>query len=1357
MEASELFVTGGGGPADEDAISINSTLASEQDSDEEWLVEGIRYQIHADGKDKYLVEWTGYRIEQATWEPEENVTRELLQEWRDTQKRQARGEEEPFDIAAWQESVDKDQAAKYERHRKRNVQRKRQGQQLKLWEGETTADYYLSDEDVGQDDFNAVLPPPKPVEWQADSALSDENEPKTSLKQVTVERPHSPRKRTPVAESVGSPTQKSTPVHIPQQPSQSFSAPSTANGQQGTAKQRAMNKPIKKTSVDRTPATTAPSRGIHKAKKTAVSSRTMARSQHSGSGINVFAAGKQIRQRRQLVHNVADPTKDPSMFASHRLRRKVELQSREKGDQAPAILPTKLFSISRGPPPGSNPSTSSAAPRSASKRSVDGFVTRSASESSATASEKTDSTLPPNLEQQQPTRPTVKKRKSVQFADFPLVDEPESMELDSPPASRPRRLLSPPVGPQPIQPAQPHPQPQQPQPILRKLSIAEYQSRSLGQSIEKHVILGPSQTKDVEMTFENVRNDSEVWHSDFVGQEALHFTRSFTARTFALQKGTVVERNLSNGSVRPKMADDQVAIDRAAERLRLGSFGVACFHDEFLVIIYPARCEDWKNVMTEIEATSPATVALKYVIFKPHPIATRPLPVRKVASPKSTDPRATVLQDLLRLDYHRLVPPGVRDTRHNFYLAFPPSRKTLLDALSEWLHVENPKCRVFSTKTAGDWSAFTDPKIVEQGVVIVHEAAADTLRRFPGLLKLLLHNKSAAYVFWCIGESLQKYPMYPSIRSMHHGTDPGILELTRFFPHGNAILVTPSFLVSEPRRALQLFEWYRRTYQKPNNNQKIVAAAGICEYLRELAFDRSNQRNDLLAEGDRTRRRPNPAREETACKAGLGREDCAARFETWAIVDDLRPSLSTNIMPDEQLEPIIFADGCIDANDEQSLVNWFGYWSQTRFDQFRKFHVLGTDDSSDNSHFIKVDDIPMYPPGAGRDPGAEAEVVTHTSDPAEKALDSPHQPQSNGSKRLMSLAAQSFISELMTMSKTFEGPRICPFGKVFGFPVSYFEDIADTADSFGDFHREFATFERWLNFSWPFFSIYQPNYGAPEEVGRGPTVFNTYFAFFYTSYGDSQSQQYGRHPWLAIWRVHAPHLKWKGTELLIWDIAAKERYPTGSQLYESHLVPAQQHLVQLVREKSKKKHRGLPLLQVWFGGFEPEPTKYTLPIDVTLTNLEAMVMDTKKHLPALENLLPVRGFQRVYPGAPPAAKESHTTNKMEVDPIGRHQNHGSDSKIIFHPPQAYKPTRPSKCENLFYKWAMSLNRKDPHRKAYPYSFPPTVEWYSEQQIAENRHFEHINVSSWQRVFELVRIPTDDMRKDRPEAREEGKQ
>ncbi|KAF9878538.1 chromo domain-containing protein [Colletotrichum karsti] len=1355
MGTPGLFVSEGSSPPpprhdpgqkEDDELSINSSLASQHDSDEEWSVETIHYETFDDGRNFYLVEWTGYPLEEATWEPEENVSGELLEEWRAKQQKIARGEEEIFNVAAWQEFVEKRAEERRKRHRERNFERKRRGLELSLWEGESKEEYYSSDEEVAQDDFNDILPPPKPTGRQIDAIPSIEDQPKQPLGQSTAGKTAQPRKRASSGEKSKSPTKSKSPALAVPPRLQPKSAASTSTGYQGTARRPTVVKPANKPNTTRTTLASKFSRPTRTAKKTQTGARTMVKS----TG-NVFTSGKPIRTRARLNDNAADTSQTPRTFSNHRLKRKAELQGRDKADQAPATLPTTLFSISSGPPATASsthcpPATGSPAagspataspvadspgkglplagstsatpgPRSVLKHSIDTLTTRSASNSSVAAPEGTGSTL---------QRPLPKKRKSVQFVfDDPFVEEPEAMDVDDQSQDRWQR----PRAPTPPPSSRENDDIRKPQPILRKLSIQQYQHKAVGRNVDMSIVMGGS--KAVEVTFESVKNESEQWHSHFINQTVLHFARNCHGPTFAKQRDAVVERVLCHGSLKAKSSTDEYAMECAAGRLLLGSFGAAYFHDEFSIIIYAGACEAWKSVFTEVDASSPSLATLKYVIYKPSPVATKPLPERKATASKLADGRGPIFQDLLRIDYHSLMPPGLKDTRHNFYLAFPPSRKQLLDAISEWLHLQNPHCKVFSTKTAGDWRAFTNPKIVETGVIIVHETSTESLRQFPELLRLLSSKNSSAWLFWCIGESLQKHPLFPSIRSFHDTATPGSFELTRLFPHGNAVLLTPSFLIAEPLRAFQLLNWYKRMQRKPAS-PKIVAAAGLSQFLRDLAIDKADQRKRLLARG---------GNEDEARKEKLSQVDCMTRFDTSATVDSMQMSFMDCLLPDEQLAPIIYADACIDANDEQSLVNWFGCWTQTRLDQFRKFSVLGTEGSTEIRQTIKYEDLPRYTPGTERDHAAEIDFGSkpETADGGPKTAD---MVLPGGTKKLVGTSAIQIRDFLFPLARTIANTNPVIFPSLFANPVSYYRDIEATADAMGDFRREMATYQQWLRFTWPFFARYNPPH-IPDNIPRGnaPHIYNCYFAFFYTPQGyvASENKWQGRRPWAAVYRPEHPHERpWESTELIIWDCATSDRFAGEREILLSQLNEAQQQLIEFVEDHGQEKNAKLPLNRVWLGGFLP--TAETLPFDATMEALEAMVKKPLENVPVSDTELLAKGFRPVILPTHVTPSTSSPDN-MSIDLADDlfADEDDLDSKIIFHPPRSPRPIHKSRCENLLFKW-VKQTRKGSSHSVLTYSFTPTTEWYKRQQVAENRNFEHIYVGPWPRVWEMLRVP-----------------
>ncbi|KAG7139387.1 hypothetical protein HYQ45_003598 [Verticillium longisporum] len=133
-----------------DNESINSTIVSHPDSDTQWNFERVLSEApNEDGDPWYLIQWTGYDKDEWTWEPETNITTVGLQEWAEMKAKIDRGEAEPFDIEAWVVEAaamkEAKQAAQLERHRKRNLKRKRQGMPMNLYDDEQEQDYDTSD------------------------------------------------------------------------------------------------------------------------------------------------------------------------------------------------------------------------------------------------------------------------------------------------------------------------------------------------------------------------------------------------------------------------------------------------------------------------------------------------------------------------------------------------------------------------------------------------------------------------------------------------------------------------------------------------------------------------------------------------------------------------------------------------------------------------------------------------------------------------------------------------------------------------------------------------------------------------------------------------------------------------------------------------------------------------------------------------------------------------------------------------------------------------------------------------------------------------------------------------------------
>ncbi|KAG0632754.1 hypothetical protein HOY80DRAFT_866728, partial [Tuber brumale] len=115
--------------SDSDTISLTSTVASEEDPDDTYIVENILGEkwIESEGKMRYLVKWEGYPMSRASWEPLEMFDdQDTIQEWKATQEAiRARGELPPFDWQKWDRERLAEAEAQEDRKRRRAKKRQK--------------------------------------------------------------------------------------------------------------------------------------------------------------------------------------------------------------------------------------------------------------------------------------------------------------------------------------------------------------------------------------------------------------------------------------------------------------------------------------------------------------------------------------------------------------------------------------------------------------------------------------------------------------------------------------------------------------------------------------------------------------------------------------------------------------------------------------------------------------------------------------------------------------------------------------------------------------------------------------------------------------------------------------------------------------------------------------------------------------------------------------------------------------------------------------------------------------------------------------------------------------------------------
>lgn len=941
------------------------------------------------------------------------------------------------------------------------------------------------------------------------------------------------------------------------------------------------------------------------------------------------------------------------------------------------------------------------------------------------------------------------------------------------------------------------------------------------QSSDKKLVLGQS---SVDVTFNGLPQEpsgQRPWLSEFLAKKTLEFRHTCFSETAAAKMSTLVQERLASGTIMSK--ENESSLGRMAENLTAGLLALYYGQAEYNVLIYPTKCDEWKAVLPGIQPASPSEETLGYFIFASSKILGLLLPPpapspasqvylgdskAKAEHKDGASARVMLIKRLFHLDYKKLLPGTLLQRpppEHAFFLAIPGSRKEIGQALYHWLRSKNPECQVFTSQDAGGWDTFRSRVETIPGVIIIHEMLAWSLRRFPNLSRYLITRNDE---YWCISEPVFSPPFYPSISIPDYPVPSEGIQLARLFPYRTVILITPSFLVSEPRRSLELFRWFSQWAGK--FYYRLVTTYNIHEYLSELADERYLARQELLNS-------PSDMQFDVEANLnGLSRDDCSCRYAVADAATDLHVGRMMQAGPfahDEDNSPVIYADPSIDPNDEQSLVNWFGWWATLRADQFRKFHVIGS------SQAIKMPGckrgerrvrIPKYSKLTINEPDAVLEVIQEMNDQVEAS--GADTARDDGSMRTaragqgehgFNQGRWAFRSNLIKVEDTgcfaayLDSLTVLSGSKIqwglYKFPVSWLD--LEMAGHFGDHSSRWRRISEWLKFTFPFGGCQGD--GGPSKPLPG---YNTYCGFFYTIDKEwdppdiePPTHPLERHPWIAIYRPVNPHRKPYGRcELIIWDPAARTRYPNGQIPAEKDLISMQRQLIQYVRDHGEEKNHGTWLDQVWFGGWDwPAECDSPYPIDVTLLFLRCILGDIRNFLPAPEQVMESKGWRRVALGQPfnlsptksqtIAAHLSPTKANIPDSPslfVDQHpldedipmdldsssisgdedaETKGDDDQIrvIFHPPRGHRHPKNnskfqtggvfrSRCVNRLYEEARLARTRaregggggsSTHMR---YAYVPTMDWYRDQK-AEGRAFAHVNVDSWEGVFGALKI------------------
>ncbi|KAM3512450.1 hypothetical protein MY11210_003940 [Beauveria gryllotalpidicola] len=475
------------------------------------------------------------------------------------------------------------------------------------------------------------------------------------------------------------------------------------------------------------------------------------------------------------------------------------------------------------------------------------------------------------------------------------------------------------------------------------------------------------------------------------------------------------------------------------------------------------------------------------------------------------------------------------------------------------------------------------------------------------------------------------------------------------FPPGVAVMAPPSFFISQPIQAYNLLKWTWHNFSAEASvyrRGKLVVSHNMDDWLMLLALEK---------------------------KEAESIEISMVRSKTFMLMRKL-----VEEDPGDITSPVEYAPVYIDGNDEQSLVNWFGWWSASQIDKFRKFSVICSDNDNEArlSRYINRSALRELFCQAGGD------IATSHAKRASFKLVHDDTPQ------CLSTYIRSVSGDAHAAS--WNPLVICPWAV----------NQHDGSPQYGDASQ-------WVD------------YFAQKFIRRLMSGIhgkkNTQVGFFYMA-DKPLDRTAPVYPWLAFVRPMELHRKpWTHSELLFWDFRLRDAARRSRTISMSNLSPAQRDLITEVTEQYAKLN--LPLGKIWASGFKASNV-YAHPLDITLDWMKAVVAKVKDWLPLDHADLLDRGWSAVHGAAPSGGAETGD-DKAAKEPAQR---------ILFDPPKGAS-SNPQPYTNRLYKWAMAAPRV---HKESEFTYVPTLEWYREQQEA-GRGFEHIRFWSWKAFFEHHRI------------------
>lgn len=799
-------------------------------------------------------------------------------------------------------------------------------------------------------------------------------------------------------------------------------------------------------------------------------------------------------------------------------------------------------------------------------------------------------------------------------------------------------------------------------------------------------------------------------------KQRLTFSHACHASDFITQCMSLPQR--ASGSVSAP-ADSEV-LDTITDRLRAQCKGLFCHTESFSIILFPSKSEDWAEAKADWRDVSEGEGPLTFILLDSGYFSHDQLPSETLQNLEA-EAKKTLggnLKKFLQLEPAEKIYPsaGLKSKsgeRHHTFLAYPPSSIEQAKLMSQWIEAScQSACVVFDgDDTVGEWNKFVDHG---SGALIIHEDAWKKLRLFPRM-HLVLKRVSQGQIALCLLDRALASSVSSGMWFMKRQT-PGNMGLRRLASSGTVVLLTPSFIVSETRACHSFLRWFQQiTMQTARQRVKLAVSSDIIDWMEDLILDRIERREWASTVVERIE----------SCI-----EILTDVFRDCPSDDELG---STDI-----LSPVVFAPRMIDASDEQSLVNWFGWWSAHGLDKYCLFYVLGSslpESAKDtNVHLRPI----SWAKDTVNDPDEALQILSGSANRQPATASKGCQP--GPLKLVASDRSQMLQQKLSELERGLQG-----YGKRVFFhfkPISY-ENVKMQHD-YGDllYDRGFETYEGWFKHFREFSQLHKSSRSMKHTLS----------GFFYTpefNNGEAPNTRHApqRHSWIAMFRpCNSESFPWEGSELLIWDQRYRGQMDLGRDLYEADLLPEHRTFIASIGQANDRKNPDHCLRKVWVGGWGRWESPYTNPLDITIDRISLFASDFSRWVPPHEADLPERGWGLVKPECDrPQPMDIDATDDSQLTKDAnrlKEDEWDPDARIIFHPPrgQPVDTVEGGVWRNRLFK-ETRYAKPNPSDGRILYKFVGTKSWYG-QQVRAGRGFEHILVDRWQTIFKELNISTN---------------